>query len=196
MLKFEDFLVCKGVFFVDGVIGINLFDMGLVFGDVLEFWNIDELEKIKVLYKFFVDVGLDIILINIFGCNCYWFKLYYVEGWVKEFNIVGVKLVQEVVVDFGCEVFIGGFIGLIGELFQLLGVLFYEEGVEVFWEQIEGLVEGGVDILWVEIMLVVEEMKVVVEVVQGFDLLLVIMVSFDIVGKIMMGLLFKGLGDL
>lgn len=196
MSKFEDLLARKGALLADGATGTNLFDMGLVSGDAPELWNTDEPDKIKALHKSFVDAGSDIILTNTFGCNRHRLKLHNAEGRVKELNIAGVKLAQEVVAEAGREVLIGGSIGPTGELFQPLGALSYEEGVEAFREQIEGLVEGGADILWVETMSAVEEMKAAAEAAQGIDLPLVITASFDTAGKTMMGLSPKGLGDL
>lgn len=196
MSKFEDLLAKKGALLADGATGTNLFDMGLVSGDAPELWNTDEPEKIKALYKMFVDAGSDIILTNTFGCNRHRLKLHDAVDRVKELNIAAVDLAKEVISASGREVLIGGSIGPTGELFQPLGALSYEEGVEAFKEQMEGLVEAGVDVLWVETMSAVEEMKAAAEAAQGFGLPLVITASFDTAGKTMMGLSPKGLGDL
>lgn len=196
MSKFEDLLAKKGALLADGATGTNLFDMGLVSGDAPELWNTDEPEKITALYKLFVDAGSDIILTNTFGCNRHRLKLHDAVDRVKELNIAAVDLAKEVVSASGREVLIGGSIGPTGELFQPLGALSYEEGVEAFKEQMEGLVEAGADILWVETMSAVEEMKAAAEAAQDFDLPLVITASFDTAGKTMMGLSPKGLGDL
>lgn len=196
MSKFEDFLAQKGALLADGATGTNLFDMGLVSGDAPELWNTDEPQKIKALYKSFVYAGSDIILTNTFGCNRHRLKLHSAQDRVKELNIAAVELAQDVIAGSGRDVLIGGSIGPTGELFQPLGALSYEEGVEAFREQIEGLVEGGVDVLWVETMSAIEEMKAAAEAAQGFDMPLVITASFDTAGKTMMGLSPKGLGDL
>lgn len=196
MSKLEDLLARKGALLADGATGTNLFDMGLVSGDAPELWNTDEPEKIKALHQSFVDAGSDIILTNTFGCNRHRLKLHNAVDRVKELNIAGVKLAQETADTVEREVLIGGSVGPTGELFQPLGALSYEEGVEAFKEQMEGLVEGGADILWVETMSAVEEMKAAAEAAQNFDLPLVITASFDTAGKTMMGLAPKGLGDL
>jgi len=196
MSKFEDFLAQKGALLADGATGTNLFDMGLVSGDAPELWNVDEPEKIKALYKSFVDAGSDIILTNTFGCNQHRMKLHNAQSRVKELNIAAVELAKHVIAESGRDVLIGGSIGPTGELFQPLGALSYEDAIEAFKEQIEGLVEGGVDVLWVETMSAIEEMKAAAEAAQAFDLPLVITASFDTAGKTMMGLSPKGLGDL
>ncbi|MET1415295.1 betaine--homocysteine S-methyltransferase [Roseibium sp. HPY-6] len=196
MSKLEDLLASKGALLADGATGTNLFDMGLVSGDAPELWNTDEPDKIRALHQSFVDAGADIILTNTFGCNRHRLKLHNAEGRVKELNIAGVQLAREVAATVEREVLIGGSIGPTGELFQPLGALSYEDGVEAFREQIDGLLEGGADVLWAETMSAVEEMKAVAEAAKDFDLPLVITASFDTAGKTMMGLAPKGLGDL
>ncbi|MEP3429517.1 MAG: betaine--homocysteine S-methyltransferase [Roseibium sp.] len=196
MSKLEDLLARNGALLADGATGTNLFDMGLVSGDAPELWNTDEPEKITALHQSFVDAGSDIILTNTFGCNRHRLKLHNAQGRVKELNIAGVHIAKDVADTVDREVLIGGSIGPTGELFQPLGALSYEEAVEAFKEQIDGLVDGGADILWVETMSAIEEMKAAAEAAQDFDLPLVTTASFDTAGKTMMGLSPKGLGDL
>ncbi|MES0882352.1 betaine--homocysteine S-methyltransferase [Roseibium sp. SCP14] len=196
MSKLEDLLARKGALLADGATGTNLFEMGLVSGDAPELWNTDEPEKIKALHQSFVDAGSDIILTNTFGCNRHRLKLHNAQDRVKELNMAGVKLAREVAQTVDREVLVAGSIGPTGELFQPLGALSYEDGVAAFKEQMEGLVDGGADILWVETMSAVEEMKAAAEAAQTFDLPLVITASFDTAGKTMMGLPPKGLGEL
>jgi 5-methyltetrahydrofolate--homocysteine methyltransferase len=196
MSKLEELLARKGALLADGATGTNLFEMGLVSGDAPELWNTDEPEKITALHKSFVDAGSDIILTNTFGCNRHRLKLHKAEGRVGELNIAAVKLARDVAEASGRTVLIGGSVGPTGELFQPLGALSYEEGVAAFKEQMEALVEGGADILWVETMSAVEEMKAAAEAAQNFGVPLVITASFDTAGKTMMGLSPKGLGDL
>ncbi|MEM5585846.1 betaine--homocysteine S-methyltransferase [Roseibium sp. AS2] len=196
MSKLEDLLARKGALLADGATGTNLFEMGLVSGDAPELWNTDEPDKIRALHKSFVDAGSDIILTNTFGCNRHRLKLHNAQDRVRELNMAGVALARDVAGTTERDVLIGGSIGPTGELFQPLGALSYEEAVAAFREQIEGLVEGGADILWVETMSAVEEMKAAAEAARDFDLPLVITASFDTAGKTMMGLSPKGLGDL
>ncbi|GAB2187220.1 betaine--homocysteine S-methyltransferase [Roseibium sp. LAB1] len=196
MSKLEELLAQKGALLADGATGTNLFEMGLVSGDAPELWNTDEPEKITALHKSFVDAGSDIILTNTFGCNRHRLKLHKAEDRVKELNIAAVKLARDVVEASGRTVLVGGSVGPTGELFQPLGALSYEDGVAAFKEQMEGLVEGGADVLWVETMSAIEEMKAAAEAAQSFELPLVITASFDTAGKTMMGLSPKGLGDL
>jgi methionine synthase I (cobalamin-dependent) len=196
MSKLEDLLARKGALLADGATGTNLFEMGLVSGDAPELWNTDEPDKIKALHKSFVDAGSDIILTNTFGCNRHRLKLHNAQDRVRELNMAAVALARDVVRSAGRDVLVGGSIGPTGELFQPLGALGYEDGVAAFREQMEALAEGGADILWVETMSAVEEMKAAAEAARDIGLPLVITASFDTAGKTMMGLAPKGLGEL
>ena len=60
----------------DGATGTNLFELGLMSGDALEFWNEKYPEKIIKLYKASVDAGSDIFLTNSFGSNALRLKLH------------------------------------------------------------------------------------------------------------------------
>lgn len=192
--KFEDLLARKVTLLADGATGTTLFDMGLVSGDAPELWNVDEPEKIKTLHRGFVDAGSDIILTNTFGCNRHRLKLHSAQERVKELNGAGVRLARAVGDEVEREVVVAGSIGPTGELFQPLGALSYDEAVLAFREQIEGLIEGGVDVLWVETMSAAEEMKAAAEAAKGTGIPLVITASFDTAGKTMMGLSPAALG--
>ncbi|MBO6756948.1 MAG: betaine--homocysteine S-methyltransferase [Roseibium sp.] len=196
MSKLEDLLNEKGALLADGATGTTLFDMGLTSGDAPELWNVDEPDRIRALHRGFVEAGSDIILTNTFGANRHRLKLHSAEGRVKELNAAGVRLAREVAEGAGRPVVVAGSIGPTGELFQPLGALSYEEGVAAFAEQIDGLIEGGADALWVETMSAVEEMKAAAEAANGKGLPLVITASFDTAGKTMMGLSPKSMAEL
>lgn len=188
MSKFEDLLARKVALLADGATGTTLFDMGLLSGEAPELWNVDEPEKIRALHRGFVDAGSDIILTNTFGCNRHRLKLHNAQERVRELNAAGVRLAREVAEVVEREIVVAGSIGPTGELFQPLGALSYDEAVLAFREQVEGLIEGGVDALWVETMSAAEEMKAAAEAAKGTGIPLVITASFDSAGKTMMGL--------
>ncbi|WP_417668112.1 betaine--homocysteine S-methyltransferase [Roseibium sp.] len=196
MSKFEDFLAEKGVLLADGATGTTLFGMGLQSGDAPELWNVDEPEKILAMHKGFLDAGADIILTNTFGGNRHRLKLSNDEHRVRELNMAGVVLARSAAEESGRKVLVAGSIGPTGELFQPLGELTYDEAVEAFEEQIDAMVEAGVDILWVETMSAAEEMKAASAAARGKGVPLVITASFDTAGRTMMGLPPKGLVDL
>lgn len=78
--------------------------------------------------------------------------------------------------------------GPTGELLKPLGPLAYEEAVTAFAEQAAALTEGGVDLLWVETMSDLNEVKAAVEGARlSANLPVAATLSFDTRGRTMMG---------
>ncbi|WP_186397589.1 betaine--homocysteine S-methyltransferase [Stappia sp. TSB10GB4] len=196
MSKLDDLLAQKGTLLADGATGTNLFDMGLTSGDPPEEWNVTEPEKIRTLHRKFVEAGADIILTNTFGANRHRLKLHKLEGRVHELNKAAAELARQVAAEAGREVIVGGSIGPTGELFAPLGALTFEEAVEAFTEQVEGLKAGGADVAWIETMSAPEEMRAAAEAAAKVGMPFVVTASFDTAGRTMMGLPPSGLADL
>ena len=68
-----------------------------------------------------------------------------------------------------------------------VGSLGHEEAVDMFTEQVKGLVEGGVDVLWVETISAPEEFKAAAEACATADIPWCGTMSFDTAGRTMMG---------
>ena len=196
MNKLAQALNERGVLLADGATGTNFFAMGLEAGEAPEVWNFEFPEKVRALHKSFVDAGSDIILTNTFGANRHRLKLHGLEDRVEDLNRRAAELARTEADSAGRTVLVGGSIGPTGELLVPLGELTYEGAVEAFEEQVAGLVDGGVDILWIETMSAPDEMRAAVEAAAKTDLPFTVTASFDTAGKTMMGLAPAGLGDL
>ncbi len=173
----------------DGATGTNLFLAGLGHGDAPELWNVERTEPVYDLAKAFVDAGADIILTNSFGGTRHRLKLHKAEDRVGELNAASARLARRAADSVGRRVLVAGSIGPTGELFQPLGPLTEEDGVAAFREQAEALAEGGCDLLWVETMSSVEELKAAVEGAGTSGLPIVCTMSFDTNGRTMMGVM-------
>ena len=64
----------------DGATGTNLFNMGLSSGEPPEFWNTEQPDNIRSLYRSAVEAGSDIFLTNSFGGNAARLKLHSAQG--------------------------------------------------------------------------------------------------------------------
>ena len=153
----------KGVLLADGATGTNLFAMGLESGEAPELWNESAPEKVTALHKGFVDAGSDIILTNSFGGTRHRLKLHGAQNRVFELNKKAAEIARAVVASAGREVIVAGSVGPTGELLVPLGALTFEEAVEAFAEQIEGLKAGGADVAWIETMSSPDEIKAIRE---------------------------------
>jgi methionine synthase I (cobalamin-dependent) len=180
----------------DGATGTNLFAMGLTSGDSPELWNAEHADRIESLHRSFVDAGSDIILTNSFGANRRRLMLHKLEGRTRELNRLAARNARRVADSAGRPVVVAGSVGPTGDLLVPLGPLSEDEAMEVFVEQIEGLLEGGADVAWIETMSAPEEMRAAALAASRCGMPYTLTASFDTAGRTMMGLAPAAFGEL
>jgi 5-methyltetrahydrofolate--homocysteine methyltransferase len=187
MNKFETILQDKPYILADGATGTNLFSMGLQTGNPPEPWNLIHTDRIRSLHQGFVDAGSDLFLTNSFGGTSFRLKLHNFEKQVFELNKAAAKIAREVADNADRLVVVAGSMGPTGEMIHPHGEMTSAQALSAFKEQAEGLVEGGVDVLWLETMYAIEELEAAVDAVKDFGLPVCATMSFDTAGKTMMG---------
>ena len=112
--------------FFDGGTGSILQKMGLRGGELPETWNLKYPDRIKELYKGYLNAGVDVFNANTFGAN----RLHYPDN-VKEIITAAVELAKEARTEAGREdAYITIDIGPTGKLLEPLGDLSFEEAVD------------------------------------------------------------------
>ncbi|MCB0031065.1 MAG: homocysteine S-methyltransferase family protein, partial [Anaerolineales bacterium] len=108
---------------------------------------------------------------------------------VYEFNKAAAEVARQAADAADRPVLVAGSIGPSGELLQPMGNMSYEQAVAAFAEQARGLSDGGADLLWVETMSDINEVRAAVEGAKSVsDLPVVATMSFDTNGRTMMGI--------
>jgi 5-methyltetrahydrofolate--homocysteine methyltransferase len=181
----------KGVLLADGATGTNLFAMGLQAGEAPELLNETAPDTITSLHQNFVDAGADIILTNSFGGTRHRLKLHKAQDRVHELNKRAAEIARAVADKANRKVIVAGSVGPTGELLIPLGAMSYEEAVDAFAEQIEGLKAGGAEVAWIETMSAPDEIRAAAEAAIRVGLPYTYTGSFDTAGRTMMGLLPK-----
>lgn len=171
----------------DGATGTNLFALGLEHGDSPETWNLRYPERVQRHYRSFLEAGSDIILTNTFGGNRHRLKLHGAQDQVAEINGAAVRLAREEVAKLDRPAVVAGSMGPTGELFQPLGALTFEDGKAAFAEQAAALKDAGADVLWIETMSAVDELKAAAAGAGSVGLPFCCTLSFDTNGRTMMG---------
>ncbi len=184
----EAFLAHRPVLVADGGMGTTLFALGLENGDCPELWNVEHPDRIAAVHREYVNAGADIILTNTFGGSAPRLELHGVRDRCVELNAAGARIARRVADEADRPVLVGGSIGPTGDLFVPVGVLAVDEGIEIYAEQIGALVDGGVDLLWIETMYAVEELTAATVAASRFDVPVVTTASFDTHGHTMMGM--------
>jgi 5-methyltetrahydrofolate--homocysteine methyltransferase len=186
--KLQQLLTEKPFLLADGAVGTNLFMVGLQSGDAPELWNIEAPQKIHDLHRGFVEAGSDIILTNSFGGTAHRLKLHNAQSRVRELNLAAANIARAEADRVDRTVIVGGSMGPTGELMEPMGELTHETAVAAFKEQADALVEGGVDVLWIETLSATEEMAAAVEAAASTGHPFVCTMSFDTNRRTMMGI--------
>ena len=171
----------------DGATGTNLFAMGLASGESPELWNADHPDRVQALHQAFVDAGSDIILTNSFGGNRRRLALHGGEARARELNRLAAENARAVADKAGRAIVVAASVGPTGDIFAPLGPLTEDEAAEIFAEQIEGLREGGADVVWIETMSAVEEIRAAALAAARVGMPYTVTASFDTAGRTMMG---------
>ena len=162
----------------DGAMGTELQKRGLPGGACPEAFNVEHPEIVQSIYRDYYQAGSDIVETNTFGGNRARLKLHGLENRVTEFNRTAAELAREV-----CPAgkYVAGSIGPTGEILEPLGTLSVAQAYDYFAEQAEALAAGGVDIIYVETMMSIEEIITAVKAAkQTTNLPLVASMTFDL----------------
>ncbi len=142
---------------LDGSMGAFIQARGLPDGYAPDLWNVEQPEAIIAIHREYIEAGCDIVLTNTFGASRLRLGEYGAEHRVRELNEAAVKNARVAAGDR--RILVAGDIGPCGTTVKPGGELDFEEAVNIFAEQSRALVEGGADILAIETMFDLVEMK-------------------------------------
>jgi 5-methyltetrahydrofolate--homocysteine methyltransferase len=166
-----------------------LFAAGLEHGDSPELWNLKHPDRVAAIHRGYLEAGAQLILTNTFGGTRQRLALHNLQDRVSELNLAAVRLLRKEVEASGRKALVAGDIGPTGQVLLPYGDLAYADAVAAFDEQASALIEGGVDVIWIETMAALEEMQAAVEAVRKIssDIPLLTTMTFDTRGRTMMG---------
>ena len=183
-MKLLDRLNNEWIFF-DGGTGSILQGMGLAAGELPETWNLRYPDRIKSLYRGYLEAGSTIFNANTFGAN----RLKYPEN-LREIVESGVRLAVEARREAGREndAYVALDLGPTGKLLKPMGDLDFEDAVAIFSEVVKIGAEAGADLVLIETMNDSYEAKAaVLAAKESCDLPVFITLVFDEKGKMLTG---------
>lgn len=188
MNKLEQLLQSSPTVVLDGAMGTMLFAAGLQAGAPPEEWNVAYPDRIRAVHRQYIQSGSQIILTNSFGGTRYRLKLHNLQDRVFELNKAAAQNARAEADAALYPVLVAGSMGPTGELLAPMGNMAFADAMAAFAEQARGLAAGGVDLLWVETMSDLEEVRAAVEGARSVtDLPICATMSFDTNGRTMMG---------
>ncbi len=174
----------QGLLLADGAMGTLLYARGVPFDRPFELLNVEEREQVLEVHLEYIRAGSELIETNTFGANRIKLGAYGLQERVRELNRAGARIAKEARDVAGLPVFIAGSVGPLGKPLEPFGLVSREEAYRAFREQIEALVEGGVDLILLETFSDLEELKLAVQAARdATDLPVVAQMTFDEEGR-------------
>ena len=162
---------------LDGAMGTMLQAAGLPAGESPEEFCTENPQAILHIHKEYLAAGADILTSCTFGANNY--KLSPKLD-VFTFNRDMVRLAKSAVQEAGRSAFVAGNIGPTGHFAKPLGTEDASALLEVFTQQVRGLVAGGADLIFVETQFDLAEARLAVAAArQVCDLPVMVSMTFE-----------------
>jgi homocysteine S-methyltransferase len=140
----------------DGAMGTLLYAKGIFINRCYDELNLSQPDLIRGVHHEYLQAGAEIIETNTFGANSFRLARHTLGDQVKAVNIAGARVAREAAKSF--DAWVAGSIGPLGIRIEPLGKTSFEETRAAFREQVEALVEGGVDLLMLETFGYLEEL--------------------------------------
>ena len=147
-------LVSRRPVLYDGGMGTMLFAAGLLDGESPEPWNWERPEVVSGIYQAYYDAGSDVVQTNTFGGTPIKLSERDLQERTHEANFLAAKALREICPDGR---FVAGDVGPSGKFLRPMGEYTAEEFTENFKAQVQGLVDGGVDLISIETMYSLDE---------------------------------------
>ena len=143
----------------DGATGTMINARGIGFQECFDALNMNNPGVIADIHRAYIDAGAQVILTNTFGANRYKLAEHGLEQHLVEINRAGVDLARTVVRASYKDVLIAGDVGPLGVRIAPYGRVRPEQAFQAFTDQIMVLTETGVDLLVIETVSDLAEMR-------------------------------------
>lgn len=181
----------RGYLLLDGGMGTLLMAAGLEAGAPPERWNLTHPERVADVHRGYLEAGSRVILTNSFGGNPFRLRGRGLEGDLAALNEAAARIARGAAdaADGGAgPALVAGSMGPSGEMMEPLGSLTLDTARMGFAAQAAALTAGGADLLWIETMADLREVRAAVEGArEASELPVVATLSFDAGGRTMMG---------
>jgi methionine synthase / methylenetetrahydrofolate reductase(NADPH) len=146
-MNFHDLLNDNRPHVFDGAMGTMLYSKGVFINRCYDELNLKEPDLIRDVHRAYVRAGAELLETNSFGANRVKLAEHGLEAHVHEINARAAQLAKEAARD---RALVGGAIGPLGIRIEPYGPTSVEEAREIFGEQAQGLLDGGVDFFILE----------------------------------------------
>jgi homocysteine S-methyltransferase len=150
--------LAAGPLLADGAMGTMLYAAGASLDESFDALNLTRPELVLGVHRAYLEAGADLLETNSFGANRFKLEGFGLADRVREINRKAVRLAREAREISGRAALVAGSVGPIGRTLAPFGVVAPAAARAAFREQIEALLEGGVDLLALETIGSLDEM--------------------------------------
>lgn len=180
-MKFKE-LFNNSILFFDGAMGTELQKNGLRKGELPENLNIHSPEIVERVHKSYLDAGCNIITTNTFGANSLKFDN------VNEIITKAVEITRNTIKKSGKNAFVALDVGPLGKLLKPYGDLEFQTAYDLYKEQVIAGANAGADLILIETMGDLYEIKsAVLAAKENTDLPVLVSMIFDSKGILLTG---------
>lgn len=185
MNRAREILLGENIIVCDGAMGTMLHSLGVSLSQSFDELNISRPDVVSSIHQAYVDAGANVIETNTFGANRLKLQGYGLSSRVRDINLAGARIARECA---GTRALVAGSVGPTGKLLHPFGLLSFDEAYEAFREQIAALCEGGVDLLIIETIQDLREIKAAFLAARSVtEIPVICQMSFAQEGRTMMG---------
>lgn len=147
------------VILADGAMGTMLHSRGVSFDKCFDELNLTNPAAVADVHREYIEAGAQLVLTNTFGANRFKLGKHGLDKKVTDINKAGVELAKRSVAASFKNVLIAGDIGPLGVRIAPFGRVQPEAAREAFAEQIRALCEAGADLIVIETMTDLHEIR-------------------------------------
>src|SRR6185436_3830688 len=174
----------RRVMVADGAMGTMLYEKGIFINRCYDELNLASPDLIRQIHIDYVKAGAEILETNTFGANRMRLSAFGLGEKLRAINHAGVRLAREAGRD---NAYVAGAVGPLGVNIEPLGPTSFAEARSIFREQVESLIEAGVDLLVLETFYNLDELREAVfaaREVAGPEMVIVGQVTIDDYGNL------------
>src|SRR5690349_17471836 len=154
----------EGVVVCDGAMGTMLYARGVFVNRCFDELNLSNPGLVQGIHQEYVEAGADVIETNTFGAHRLKLGPHGFDAQVVKINREGARIAREAAAG---RAVVAGALGPLGKPLEPFGNVSFADAKDVYAEQVQGLVEGGVDLFLVETMPSLDQARAAFEAIRA-----------------------------
>ena len=156
MIDFRELLESDHITVFDGAMGTMLYAKGVYINRSYDELNLTSPDLVRAVHEEYVRAGAEVIETNTFTATAHKLAQYGLDGRLREINATAARLAREA---SGGRAYVAGAVGPLGLRIEPYGPTSFDEAKELFKQQAEALLEGGVDLFLLETFSDISEIR-------------------------------------